>query len=67
MKRSPGGYRPKPNPKPPARCTFTGDSMGCVTGANAERAFAVHIKRERVRTSFDAVYPGMPPALRLSA
>jgi hypothetical protein len=26
-----------------------------------------HVMREPVRTSFDAVFPGMPPALRLSA
>lgn len=39
--------------------------------ANANRAIDSHARgelvREPVRTSFDAVFPGMPPALKLSA
>lgn len=33
----------------------------------AELRAETPLKREPVRTPFDAVFPGMPPALRLSA
>ncbi len=61
--------------------TIRAPTCGCVacqrkwdeSRANPERAamadmiMDAHAKGEPVRTSFDRVFPGMPPALKLSA
>jgi len=58
MKRQRCGYASKYKATRPPTC-------GCKT---CEDMWANRpIKREPVRTSFDRVFPGMPPAVKLSA
>lgn len=55
MTRSPPPVRPDPTPK-----------ISAARVLNANAAMDAHAKGELVRTSFDRVYPGMPPALRIT-